>query len=93
MITRFTVPNLQQCSIKLSNVASQKEKPELVLYNSRILSTYTERIIDNKEIWISKGRIACIKNNGTAKICRKKIVTSCYRNISYYCISPTCNKS
>ena len=67
MITRFTVPNLQQCSIKLSNVASQKEKPELVLYNSRILSTYTERIIDNKEIWISKGRIACIKNNGTFK--------------------------
>ena len=67
MITRFTVPNLQQCSIKLSNVASQKEKPELVLYNSRILSTYTERIIYNKEIWITKGRIACIKDNGTAK--------------------------
>ena len=50
MITRFTVPKLQDCSIRLSNVASQREVPELVLYNSRILSTYTERILDNKEI-------------------------------------------
>ena len=67
MITRFSVPNLYDCSSHLAKVASFKICPELVLYNANILSTYTERIIKNKEIWISKGRIACIQNNGTAK--------------------------
>jgi len=67
MITRFSVPNLYDCSIHLAKVASHKIQPELVVINSKILSTYTDRILDNKEIWISNGRIACIKNNGTAK--------------------------
>ena len=66
MITRFSVPNLFDCSIHLSKVASKKIKPELILINSRVLSTYTDRILDNKEVWISKGRIACIMENGTA---------------------------
>ena len=67
MITRFSVPNLSECTIDLANTASNKKKPELVLYNARVLSTYTDRFIDNKEIWITKGRIACIKDTGTAK--------------------------
>ena len=67
MLTRFSVPSLYECSIHLTKVASYKIQPDLVIYNSKILSTYTDRILDNKEIWISKGRIACIKNNGTAK--------------------------
>ncbi len=66
MITRFSVPNLHKCSIHLSKVASHKNKPELVLRNARILSTYSDRILNNKEIWISRGRIACIKENGIA---------------------------
>ncbi len=67
MITRFSVPNLHNCTKTLVNVASNKIEPELVLYNAKILSTYTERILENKEIWISQGRIACIKPTGSAK--------------------------
>jgi len=67
MINRFTVPNLYDCTIHLVNVASNKIPPELILKNARILSTYTNRILENKEIWISKGRIACIKKNGHAE--------------------------
>ena len=67
MINRFAVPNLHESTIHLSKVASNKIKPDLVLNNARILSTYTDRILLNKEVWISKGRIACIKNSGDAK--------------------------
>ena len=67
MITRFSVPYLHECTIHLAKVASQKIQPQLVITNSKILSTYTDRILENKEIWISKGRIACIKENATAK--------------------------
>ena len=67
MITRFSVPNLHECSIHLSKVASKKIEPDMVLFNARILSTYTERIHSKKEIWISKGRIVCVEDNGTAK--------------------------
>ena len=67
MITRFSVPNIYECTINLAKVASGKIKPELVLFNAKVLSTYSDRIIENKEIWISKGRIACIKKNGTSK--------------------------
>ena len=68
MITRFSIPNLSDCSIKLSRVASEKILPEIILSNARILSTYTDRIIDNKEIWISEGRIAAVKENGRANM-------------------------
>ena len=67
MITRFSVPNLSECSTILSSVASGRNTPDLVLYNAKILSTYSDRFINNKEIWISNGRIACIKDTGTAK--------------------------
>ena len=66
MINRFSVPNLHDCTIHLSKVASNKIKPDLILSNARILSTYTDRILLNKEVWISKGRIACIKEFGEA---------------------------
>ena len=67
MITRFSVPDLYECTVNLSNIAANKIAPELVLTNARVLSTYTDRIIDKKEIWIYKGRIACIKDTGSAK--------------------------
>ena len=62
MINRFSVPLLSDCTKQLTNVASGKNIPDLVLSNARILSTYTDRILDNKEVWISNGRIACIKD-------------------------------
>jgi len=67
MINRFSVPNLHDCTIHLSKVASNKIKPDLILKNARILSTYTDRILLNKEVWITKGRIACIKESGESK--------------------------
>ena len=66
MITRFSVPNLHKVTIHLTNVVNGKSKPDQILTNAKILSTYSERIIENKEIWISKGRIACIKDTGTS---------------------------
>ncbi len=66
MLNRFSVPNLDKCTVHLSKVASNKIEPDLILTNAKILSTYSERIIENKEIWISKGRIACIKDTGTS---------------------------
>ena len=63
MINRFSVPPLSDCTKKLANVASGKKIPDLILSNARILSTYTDRILEDKEIWISNGRIACVKGN------------------------------
>ncbi len=62
MISRFSVPNLNECTIHLTNVVNGKTIPDQILTNARVLSTYTDKILENKEIWISKGRIACIKN-------------------------------
>ena len=67
MITRFSVPNLHEVTIHLTNVINGKSKPDLILTNAKILSTYTDSILDNKEVWISKGRIACIKNTNDHK--------------------------
>ena len=65
MINRFSVPLLSESTIHLANVASANKEPDKVLFNARILSTYSDRILENKEIWISKGSIACIKPKGT----------------------------
>ena len=73
MLTRFSVPNLNNCTKNLTKVANGNKIPELIIFNGRILSTYTDRILKNKEIWISQGRIAAIKDNFTAfKIFNKK---------------------
>ena len=67
MINRFSVPLLETSTIDLANVASNKIEPEKVLTNARILSTYSDRILKDKELWIFKGRIACIKPSGSYK--------------------------
>ena len=76
MINRFSVKPLFKCNKNLANVASGNTKPELVIKNSNILSVYTDRILKNKEIWISNGRICCIKDNGESrKIFGKDIIS------------------
>ncbi len=67
VFNRFSVKPLSECTSILSDVASNKFSPDLIINNCNILSVYTDRIIKNKEIWISNGRIACIKNNGESK--------------------------
>ena len=64
MINRFSVKPLSDSTITLSSVASNKLRPDLIITNCDILSVYTDRILKNKEVWISSGRIACIKDNG-----------------------------
>ena len=81
MTNRFSVPNLYECTIHLSKVASGKIIPDLILSNARILSTYTDRILLNKELWISKGRIACVKEFGEANKCFDK------KDLNYYDIN------
>ena len=56
MINRFSVSPLFQSTKKLAKIASGSMEPDLVLFNARVLSTYTDRILENKELWISSGR-------------------------------------
>ncbi|HWA85777.1 MAG TPA: adenine deaminase C-terminal domain-containing protein [Opitutus sp.] len=51
----------------LAAVAMGREAPDLVITGARVLSTYTERIHDGREIWIKGGRIAAVKAAGTFK--------------------------
>ncbi len=67
MLTRFSVPHLHECSVHLTNVVNGKIKPDKILINAKILSTYTDTILENKEVWISKGRVACVRNENEHK--------------------------
>jgi adenine deaminase len=66
-LTRFSVPPLETVTRLLAGVAMGREEPDLVIRGARVLSTYTERIHDNREIWIKSGRIAAVKPAGTWK--------------------------
>jgi adenine deaminase len=60
-MTSFDVPFLADVTVQLAAVASGRAAPDLVIRGGRILSVYTERILPEREIWISRGRIAAIK--------------------------------
>jgi adenine deaminase len=66
-LNRFSVPPLHTVTRRLASVAMGGEAPELVLTGARVLSTYTERIHDGKEIWLAAGRIAAVKPAGESK--------------------------
>ena len=67
MINRFSVPPLFKSTKKLARIASGNSEPDLILFNARVLSTYTDRILEHKEIWISSGRIVSVKDSGVHK--------------------------
>lgn len=67
MLNRFSVAPLQTMTRALAAVAMGRKAPDLVITGARILSTYTERIHREREVWISGGRIAAIKPAGTAR--------------------------
>lgn len=67
MINRFSVPPLFKSTKKLARIASGNSEPDLILFNARVLSTYTDRILEHKEIWVSSGRIVCVKDSGAHK--------------------------
>src|SRR5882757_7895669 len=66
-LTRFSVAPLHTVTRTLAAVAMGREAPDLVITGGRILSTYTERIHDRREIWIKAGRIAAVKPAGACR--------------------------
>jgi adenine deaminase len=64
-LTRFSVAPLHTLTRQLAAVAMGRQAPDRVLTGARILSTYTERILGDREIWISGGRIAAVKPAGS----------------------------
>jgi adenine deaminase len=66
-LTRFAVAPLHALTRRLADVASARLVPDLVVTGARVLSTYSERIHPNREVWITGGRVAAVKPAGTAK--------------------------
>lgn len=64
-LTRFSVAPLAGMTRRLADVASGRAAPDLVIQGARVLSTYSERILPDREVWISGGRIAAVKPAGT----------------------------
>src|ERR1700757_1216656 len=66
-MTRFDVPPLAQVTRHLADVASERSAPDLVISGGRVLSVYTERLLPDQELWISRGRIAAMKPAGSCR--------------------------
>jgi adenine deaminase len=66
-LTRFSVAPLHKLTRQLAAVAMGRAAPDLVITGARLLSTYTDRIVPDRELWLKAGRIACAKPAGTAK--------------------------
>jgi adenine deaminase len=64
-LTRFSVQPLSTMTRRLAAVASGTAEPDLVIAGTRVLSTYSERILADREIWVSGGRIAAVKPAGS----------------------------
>ncbi|WP_319518711.1 adenine deaminase C-terminal domain-containing protein [uncultured Martelella sp.] len=63
-LTRFSVSPLSDMTRQLADVASGRSDPDIVITGARVLSTYSERMLDDRELWISGGRIAAVKHAG-----------------------------
>jgi adenine deaminase len=66
-LTRFSVKPLSTLTRQLAAVASNRAEPDLVIKGARVLSTYSERMLPDREIWLSGGRIAAVKPSGAYK--------------------------
>src|ERR687891_1643177 len=63
-LTRFSVAPLATMTRRLADVAAGRAPADLVITGARVLSTYTERVAAEREVWIAGGRIAAIKPTG-----------------------------
>jgi len=72
-LNRFSVHPLASMTRLLADVASARREPDLVIRDARMLSTYSERILPGREIWLSGGRIAAVKPTGSYKGTSAKI--------------------
>lgn len=75
-LDRFTVPPLQTVTRQLAAVAMAQAEPDLVIRGARVLSTYTERIHADREVWIKQGRIAAVKPAGSWKKSKGSVTKS-----------------
>ncbi|MGV7213270.1 adenine deaminase [Bradyrhizobium sp. UFLA05-112] len=66
-LTRFAVAPLHEMTRRLADVASSRVVPDLVVTGARVLSTYSERVHPDREVWITGGRIAAVKPAGAAR--------------------------
>ena len=66
-LNRFAVAPLATMTQRLADVASGRSPPDLVITGARLLSTYSERILGNREVWVAGGRIAAVKQAGAYK--------------------------
>lgn len=63
-LTRFSVAPLAAMTRRLADVASGRAPADLVITGARVLSTYSERIAAERELWIAGGRVAAVKPAG-----------------------------
>ncbi len=63
-MNRFSVAPLHAMTRRLADVASGRRAPNSVITGARVLSTYTERVLADREVWIAGGRIAAVKPAG-----------------------------
>jgi adenine deaminase len=66
-LTRFSVAPLASMTRHLADVASGRAAADLVITGARVLSTYSERILPGREVWVAGGRIAAVKPAGAYK--------------------------
>jgi adenine deaminase len=66
-LTRFAVAPLHTMTRRLADVAAGRVAPDLVITDARALSTYSERILGDREVWITGGRVAAVKPSGAHK--------------------------
>src|SRR5258708_19510989 len=66
-VTRFPVKPLSTMTRQVAGVASARTDPEVVIKGARVLSTYSERLLADREIWLTGGRIAAVKPSGAYK--------------------------
>ncbi|MEC9227395.1 MAG: amidohydrolase family protein, partial [Verrucomicrobiota bacterium] len=62
-----TIAPLHEITKDLASVAMGNSSPDLIITGAKILSTYSERILPEKEIWLKSGRIACLQPAGTGR--------------------------
>jgi adenine deaminase len=63
-LSRFSVAPLATMTRRLADVAAGRAPADLVITGARVLSTYSERVAAEREVWIAGGRIAAIKPAG-----------------------------
>ncbi|WEK06213.1 MAG: adenine deaminase C-terminal domain-containing protein [Candidatus Devosia phytovorans] len=66
-LTRFSVAPLHASTRHLAAVAGGRVAADLVITGTRVLSTYSERIAENREVWLANGRIAAVMPAGAHK--------------------------